>query len=108
MAETVEAKWFVANLPYGAVKADFVRFLEQTLSPHGVTFEPKDLRLIRENDERKLKGFGFLTVQVPVGRDPDEVLELICGAEFDGRPIDFQRQRSDTPSPLGSRSRVAL
>jgi len=69
---------YVGNLPYEAEESA----LENLFSEHG---EVENVKIIRDFDTGRSKGFGFVTM--PDKNQADEAVRALDGEDFEGRPL---------------------
>lgn len=81
----MEFKVYVGNLPYRTTEEEMKEFF-------GEAGTVTDVRIIRDKETNRSKGFGFVSFDSEEG--VTKAIEVLNGKDFGGRPIKIDRAKA--------------
>ncbi len=81
----MEFKVYVGNLPYRTSEEEMKEFFSEA----GTVI---DVRIIRDKETNRSKGFGFVSFETEEG--VNKAIEVLNGKDFGGRPIKIDRAKA--------------
>lgn len=89
-------KLYVGNIPFEADEEDLENFF------YKAGYSPADIKLCKDRDTGKPRGFGFVTLQM--GSDPQAAISRLNGELLQGRKL-IVREAEDRSERYGSGDR---